>query len=57
MARRRKPRTRMGKPFYTKRGKYGCYKYVNGRRVAFVEYNKPRNTGFIKKLERKYARK
>ena len=26
----------MGKMFVTKRGKYGCYKYVNGRRVAFV---------------------
>ncbi len=31
-----KPRTRMGKVFRTKKGKLGCYKYVNGRRVAFV---------------------
>jgi len=33
---RRKPKTTMGKMFRTKRGKYGCYKYVNGKRVAFV---------------------
>jgi hypothetical protein len=31
-----KPRTRMGKVFRTRKGKLGCYKYVNGRRVAFV---------------------
>ena len=34
--RKRKPKITMGKKFRTKRGKYGCYKYVNGRRVAFV---------------------
>lgn len=33
---RRKPRITMGKKFRTKKGKYGCYKYVNGRKVAFV---------------------
>lgn len=36
MKKNRKPRIKMGKMFTTKRGKYGCYKYVNGRRVAFV---------------------
>ena len=29
-------RTKYGKKFRTKKGKYGRYKYVNGRRVAFV---------------------
>ena len=24
-----------GKPFKNKKGRYGCYKYVNGKRVAF----------------------
>jgi len=28
--------TRMGKIFKTRKGRIGCYKYVNGRRVAFV---------------------
>ncbi len=28
--------TRYGKTFRTRRGKLGRYKYVNGRRVAFV---------------------
>jgi len=32
----RKPKITMGKKFRTKKGKYGCYKYVNGRKVAFV---------------------
>lgn len=27
-----------GKKFRTRRGKYGCYKYVNGRKVAFVQH-------------------
>ena len=27
---------RMGKVFRTNRGILGCYKYVNGKRVAFV---------------------
>ena len=35
----------MGKIFRTKNGMLGCYKYVNGRRVAFVN-----------KLERDYYR-
>lgn len=34
--RKKKQTVRMGKMFRTKRGRYGCYKYVNGRRVAFV---------------------
>ena len=38
----RKPRTTMGKMFRTKRGKYGCYKYVNGKRVAFVTKRRSR---------------
>ncbi len=29
-------RVKFGKKFRTKKGKYGSYKYVNGRRVAFV---------------------
>ena len=33
---RRKSKITMGKMFRTKSGKYGCYKYVNGRRVSFV---------------------
>jgi hypothetical protein len=32
----RKPKITMGKKFRTKKGKYGCYKYVNGRKVSFV---------------------
>ncbi len=28
----------MGKKFRTRRGRYGCYKYVNGRRVGFVQH-------------------
>ncbi len=32
----RRRKTRMGKMFTTRSGKYGCYKYVNNRRVAFV---------------------
>ena len=31
-----KKKVTMGKMFRTKKGRYGCYKYVNGRRVAFV---------------------
>ena len=33
---RRTNRT-MGKMFTTKKGKYGCYVYVNGKRVGFEE--------------------
>jgi len=33
---KRRTTTRMGKVFRTRKGKLGCYKYVNGRRVAFV---------------------
>jgi len=29
-------RTRYGKTFRTRRGRFGRYKYVNGRRVGFV---------------------
>ncbi len=32
----RRSRVTMGKKFRTRRGRYGCYKYVNGRKVAFV---------------------
>ncbi len=35
-----KGRTTYGKKFRTKRGRYGSYKYVNGRRVGFVSSNK-----------------
>jgi hypothetical protein len=34
--RSRKPKITMGRVFRTRRGKLGCYKYVNGRKVAFV---------------------
>ena len=30
-------RTRYGKTFRTRRGKFGRYKYIRGRRVSFVE--------------------
>ena len=30
----------MGKPFRTKKGRYGCYVYVNGKRVGFQEMRK-----------------
>lgn len=33
---RRRSRVRYGKPFRSRKGKLGRYKYVNGRRVAFV---------------------
>ncbi len=37
MARYRKTgRPTYGKKFRTRKGKYGSYKYVNGRRVGFV---------------------
>jgi len=39
---RRKPKTTYGKLFRTKKGRYGSYKYVNGRRVAFVTKSKRR---------------
>lgn len=29
-------RTKYGKTFRTRKGRYGRYKYVNGRRVGFV---------------------
>ncbi len=32
----RRATTKMGKTFRTRKGKLGCYKYVNGRRVGFV---------------------
>jgi len=37
---KRKPKITMGKKFRTKKGKYGCYKYVNGYKVAFVAARK-----------------
>ena len=33
---RRRTKVTMGRTFRTKKGKVGCYKYVNGRKVAFV---------------------
>lgn len=35
--------TRYGKSFRTRRGRYGRYKYVNGRRVSFVGARRKRN--------------
>ncbi len=37
-------KTTYGKKFRTRAGKYGSYKYVNGRRVGFV-VNKTRSRG------------
>lgn len=37
----RKPKVTMGDKFTTRKGRYGCYKYVNGRRVAFVGAKRP----------------
>lgn len=34
--RKKNGRVRHGKTFRTRKGKLGCYKYVNGRKVAFV---------------------
>ncbi len=39
---RKKSKITMGDPFTTRKGKYGCYKYVNGKKVAFVQKRKPR---------------
>lgn len=36
MAYRRRKTVKHGKIFRTRKGKIGCYKYVNGRKVAFV---------------------
>lgn len=33
----RQHRTTHGRTFRTKRGRVGCYVYVNGKRVGFVE--------------------
>ncbi len=33
-------KTTYGRKFRTKKGTYGRYKYVNGRRVAFVKSNR-----------------
>lgn len=30
----------MGKKFRTKKGKYGCYVYINGKRAFFEEYRR-----------------
>lgn len=38
----RRATTKMGKTFRTRKGKLGCYKYVNGRRVGFVTKSKGR---------------
>lgn len=35
-------RVKFGKKFRTRKGKYGSYKYVNGRRVGFVTHKKRR---------------
>lgn len=31
-----------GKKFTTRKGRYGCYKYINGRKVGFVSHRKSR---------------
>lgn len=36
------PKVVMGRMFTTRKGKYGCYKYVNGTRVAFVTKRRSR---------------
>jgi len=37
--------TTYGKTFRTRKGRYGRYKYVNGRRVAFVSSRSRRSAG------------
>ncbi len=38
--------TRYGKKFKTRKGKWGRYKYVNGRRVSFVTVKGKRYMAF-----------
>lgn len=42
---RGRSKTTHGKKFTTRRGRYGCYKYVNGRRVGFVSKKKTYRRG------------
>jgi len=37
-----KPRTKYGKVFRTKKGKWGQYKYVGGKKVGFRKTRRPR---------------
>jgi hypothetical protein len=46
---------RYGKTFRTRRGRYGRYKYVNGRKVAFV-VNKNHRKGHKRSYKNKYYR-
>lgn len=49
-------RTKYGKYFTTKRGRYGRYKYVNGKRVGFVgSSTKSRFIRHYKKQYKKYG--
>ena len=41
-------RVTYGKKFRTRRGRYGSYKYVNGRRVAFIS-SRPRKQPWERK--------
>ncbi len=49
-------RTRYGRRFRTRRGRYGRYKYVNGRRVGFVGVKRRRsNRNYNRYFEKKYG--
>lgn len=39
----RRKRIQYGKKFRTRKGRYGRYKYVNGRKVSFVKHTPYRN--------------
>ncbi len=51
----RKKKITMGKTFETRKGKIGCYKYVNGKKVAFVEIKRPSSK--LRKAVRKNKRR
>lgn len=46
--------TRYGKKFRTRKGKYGCYKYVNGRKVAFVTGRGSSKKKYYRSKSRRY---
>ena len=51
--------TRYGRTFRTRRGRYGRYKYVNGRRVSFEPSKRkygPKSR-YVKSANRRYAKR
>ncbi len=49
---RKRSRTTMGKVFRTRKGRIGCYKYVNGKRVGFVAKTRRKSYGRRKTYRR-----